>query len=101
MNDPVVVASAITGLSAVLVALVSRPSRKRLKAIDERTERELEHNHGSSMKDDVYGLAISIGELQRGRDEDRARVDTLLGIAAVHHPDFAPMYLALRSNHDE
>lgn len=28
-------------------------------------ERELEHNHGSSIKDDVHGIAISVGHLQR------------------------------------
>lgn len=27
--------------------------------------KELQHNSGSSMKDDVHGLALSIGDLQR------------------------------------
>lgn len=34
-------------------------------AIKEIVQRELEHNHGSSMKDDIYGMARSLGEVQR------------------------------------
>jgi hypothetical protein len=36
-----------------------------VRAMDEIISRELEHNHGSSMKDDVHGIAVAVGVLQR------------------------------------
>lgn len=38
-------------------------------AVREIVQRELEHNHGSSMKDDIYGMARSLGEVQRRLDD--------------------------------
>lgn len=57
----------------VAVALISRPN-KAIKRIDRRT-RELEHNGGNSIKDDVYGLSLAVGHLQRHHDETRALLD--------------------------
>lgn len=95
MSDAVIV-SLISTAGLIAVALISQAHRtgKRLKAIDERTERELDHNHGSSIKDDTKGTAIAVGQMQR-------RLDTFLAVAAVHHPEHAQLYLALRSDHDQ
>lgn len=74
-----------------------------VKDVDHRTARELEHNHGGSMKDDMTGLAVSMGDLQRRQDEsearaqaDRTAVNAALTLAAKHHPEDAALYLALR-----
>lgn len=37
-------------------------------AIDKVVERELEYNGGGSIKDDVHGIAVAIGHLQRRVD---------------------------------
>ena len=37
--------------------------------------RELEHNHGSSMKDDMHGVAVSVGKLQRRQDDLERRFE--------------------------
>jgi len=88
----------LAGLVRSVVYLVrgARWLVHKLDAIDEVTQRELTHNHGTSMKDDVHGLALSIGELQRARDDERKRVNAVLRLAAEHHPEAAAMYLALR-----
>lgn len=62
-------------------------------AIQRLVERELEHNHGSSMKDDIHGMAVAIGQLQRDRDDDREVLDNALELAAKHHPDDAWLYI--------
>lgn len=89
MSD--VLVAAIAAIGVLGAALISRPS-KAIKRIDERTK-ELEHNGGGSIKDDTYGTARAVGLLQR-------RLDTFLGVAAIHHPEHAELYLALRSDHD-
>lgn len=63
--------------------------------IDELTQRELQHNHGGSMKDDAHGMAVSLGILQRDRDDEIARLNRFAELAAEHHPEAAPLYLAL------
>lgn len=70
-----------------------------VRDVDHRTSRELDHNHGGSMKDDVTGMAVSVGKLQRDQDRDAARLDAALAIAARHHPDDAALYLALQRSH--
>lgn len=40
--------------------------------------RELEHNHGSSIKDDVYGTAVALGQTQRRLDEVERRLEAHL-----------------------
>lgn len=82
--------AAIAAVGLVGSAMVSRPAIKR---IDKRTQ-ELEHNGGGSIKDDTYGTARTVGLLER-------RLDTFLGVAAIHHPEHAQLYLALRSDHDQ
>lgn len=37
----------------------------KLDRLDRLASKELEHNHGSSVKDDVHGIAVSVGLLQR------------------------------------
>lgn len=64
-----------------------------IAAIQHIVERELEHNHGSSMKDDTHGMAVAIGKLQRDRDDDRRRLNRALRLAAKHHPEDAWLYL--------
>lgn len=90
------IAALITTVGVIAVALIGQAHRtgKRLKAIDVRTARELDHNHGSSIKDDTHGTARAVGLLTR-------RLDTFLGVAAIHHPEHAALYLALRSDHDD
>jgi hypothetical protein len=54
--------------------------------IEEVTTRELEHNHGSSMKDDVHGVAVAVGVAQRDINDLRADVE-ILGDALRDHLD--------------
>jgi len=44
-------------------------------AIDRVVERELEHNGGGSIKDDVHGIAVAIGHLQRRVDHLETTLD--------------------------
>lgn len=64
-----------------------------IAAIQHIVERELEHNHGGSIKDDTVGMAVAIGKLQRDRDADRRRLNRALRLAAKHHPEDAWLYL--------
>lgn len=91
MSD--VLVALIGGAALVGAAIASRPNAA-IKRIDKRTAKELEHNGGGSMKDDLYGIAVRTGYLER-------RIDAMATIAAVHHPEHADKYLALRSNHDQ
>jgi hypothetical protein len=50
-----------------------------IERIHEVTTKELEPNHGGSMKDDMHGLAVSLGKLQR-------RVDTIESRYNLDHP---------------
>lgn len=45
----------------------------KLDRLDRLASKELEHNHGSSVKDDVHGIAVSVGYLQR--EMGRLRTD--------------------------
>ena len=62
---------AIDSLPAKVAALDSLPAK--VAALEELVRRELTHNHGSSIKDDVHGLAVGMGSL--GRDLDQLRTD--------------------------
>ena len=60
--------------AAVLTALgvIARKVGRALEVIGRLHDlavRELEHNHGSSIKDDVHGTAIGLGVLQRRFDD--------------------------------
>lgn len=104
MSDSELILTIVGGTVALAsmvkaVAFLARGGRRlvhKLDAIDQLLTQELTHNHGSSIKDDVHGLALSIGEMQRDRDEDNERLNALLRLAAEHHPTAAQMYLALR-----
>lgn len=91
------VAAGLTGLG-YLTRQVRRGARKvremvdAVRAIRHLVERELDHNHGSSMKDDIHGMAVAIGLLQRARESDRRRLDRALRLAAKHHPEDAWLY---------
>lgn len=93
-----VVAAAAVAAALVYFARLTRKAVHKLDAIDELTSRELNHNHGGSMKDDMHGLAVTIGQLQRDRDEERDRFNAVLVLAATHHPEAAHLYLALIDN---
>lgn len=70
-----------------------RSAFRAIDAIQHLVERELDHNHGSSMKDDIHGMAVAIGILQRDREEDRELLDHALTLAQKHHPDDAWLYI--------
>lgn len=60
----------VPGTAAGLVALgylikKLRQAARALDAIEVLVSRELTHNHGTSIKDDVHGIAISLGDIQR------------------------------------
>lgn len=48
-----------------------------LTNIQELLESELTHNHGSSMKDDVYGVARGLGQMQRVVEDLTAQLSQL------------------------
>lgn len=81
--------------AALYLGRLVRSIVHKVDQINDLTSRELEHNHGGSMKADVHGVAIAVGELQRDRDEERQRINAVLGLAAAHHPDAKHLYLAL------
>lgn len=94
------VAAGVAGLVYLVKALryVARGVRWLFDAIEvihDLVTRELDHNHGSSMKDDLYGVAVALGTLQREHEEDRRRLWRALRLAAKHHPEDAVMYLGL------
>jgi hypothetical protein len=55
---------------------------KVVRAMDEIISRELEHNHGSSIKDDITGIAVAVGLLQRAAAELARKQDE--DIRALH-----------------
>lgn len=85
------IAAGVAGL--IFLAAKIRNVVQSIVAIQHIVERELEHNHGSSMKDDTHGMAVAIGQLQRDRDDDRRRLNGALRLAAKHHPEDAWLYL--------
>lgn len=53
------------GTVAVWALKMLRQLVLKLDRLDRLASKELEHNHGSSVKDDVHGIAVSVGLLQR------------------------------------
>lgn len=41
---------------------------ERLEVVESLVSRELDYNHGGSMRDDVHGLAVAVGSMQRTQD---------------------------------
>jgi beta-xylosidase len=75
---PAGVAACIVGAAAFLgaTAYLFRQLRKLVRyaqALHTLTERELTNNHGSSLKDDVDGIAVSVGQLGRRLDDFETR----------------------------
>lgn len=101
LSDAAIWIAAIAAGTAGL-AYLGRGVRNVVQAIaviQDIVQRELEHNHGSSMKDDTHGMAVAIGKLQRDRDDDRRRaaeerrrLNWALRLAAKHHPEDAWLY---------
>lgn len=60
----VVAAAAFLTATAYLFRLL-REAVRRLLALNELAEQELTRNHGSSMKDDIHGIAVTVGLLSR------------------------------------
>lgn len=100
MTEPIVLASVLLGAVSVLITcsiktlkFVRKGVHKfdRLEAVladvDERTARELDHNHGSSMKDDTHGVAISVGVLQRDQDALRDEIESVRRELRAHIND--------------
>lgn len=66
MEPLALLAGAAAGLAGLLYLLGrARRAARVLDAIQALVERELEHNHGGSIKDDVHGTAVAVGVLQR------------------------------------
>lgn len=71
-----IVSSIASGLAGLVYIIGrARKAARVLDAIQHIVERELEHNHGSSMKDDMHGVAVSVGKLQRRQDDLERRFD--------------------------
>lgn len=96
VNDAVTLAGgvlAVTAGAGVLARKVWRIARALDRLLDLAREsndivsRELEHNHGSSIKDDVHGLALAVGELQRRQDDQDDALQRLLILQQLHHPN--------------
>lgn len=71
-------AAVAAGLAAALY--LGRKLVRFLRALDRLSrlvEHELTNNGGSSMKDDVHGIAVNVGMLQREFHELGKRVETL------------------------
>lgn len=85
----VLLASGVTSIR--YLARTIRAVFRKLEAIDALLSRELEHNHGSSIKDDVAGTAVAVGKL--GREVDNLTVSTdrrfrkLEAAVRRHHPE--------------
>lgn len=82
--------------AAVLAALVYLGKKllvivQAVLAIHAIVQRELEHNHGSSIKDDIYGMARSFGETQR-------LLDDVVEALRRQHPD-DPLFRQLKGHH--
>lgn len=66
---------------------------RQLRAVGDIVERELEHNHGSSIKDDVHGIAVAVGllqrraaELARKQKQQHGELHELRELIDLHHP---------------
>lgn len=79
------VAAGVAGLG-YLARLVWRGAVK-LDRINELVSRELTHNHGSSMKDDLHGIAVALVETQRQVDDLTGHVTRLTELSVKNHPD--------------
>lgn len=65
-----VVAAGVAGL--VYLARIAGHAVRALSTMSQLVERELTPNHGSSIKDDVHGMALALGKLQREFTDHKA-----------------------------
>lgn len=65
MTPDVIVLWGGAGAAALWMLKLLRQLVLKLDSLDKLASKELEHNHGSSVKDDVHGIAVSVGYLQR------------------------------------
>jgi hypothetical protein len=88
-----IVAAAAVSAALIYLLKIGRAAAVKLDRIWQLADSELTHNHGSSIKDDVYGTAIAIGKTQRELDRLAKRVDRIAHVAAKNHPHDAADYL--------
>lgn len=62
-------ALAVAVAAVLYLAKLARTAFRWLEAIHGVVDKELTHNHGSSIKDDTHGMAVALGEVQRRVDE--------------------------------
>lgn len=62
-----VIAAGVAG--AVYLARLAAKGFRAVSTMAELVERELQPNHGSSIKDDVHGMAVALGITQRRLDQ--------------------------------
>ena len=94
MSHPVTIDLDIGTLAALatMIAFIGAGMRgmyriaRKVDELNTVARRELEHNHGSSIKDDVHGLAIAMGQLGRDVDALSANVNEIGGHLYAHHP---------------
>lgn len=87
--DASTVAAGIAAAVGLLVACWTGLRRliRRLDRVDEVLRRELDHNHGSSIKDDVHGVAVASHESNRKLDNLSDQVDVLRRRLDAHQAD--------------
>lgn len=88
-----IVAAAAVAAALLYLLKIGRSAAVKLDRIWQLASRELEHNHGGSIKDDVYGTAVAIGKTQRQVERLEKRLDRIAHVAARNHPDDATEYL--------
>ena len=70
----------------------------RVDAIGTLVRRELAGEHdGSTIKDDVHGMAVALGKMQRDREEDRMLIDLALRRLLRDHPADLELMRAVRT----
>lgn len=88
-----IVAAAAVAAALLYLLKIGRAAAVKLDRIWQLADSELTHNHGSSIKDDVYGTAIAVGKAQREIERLNKRVDRIAHVAAKNHPADAADYL--------
>ncbi len=89
LTDTTLALTAVMALGTAVGYLVRRlrKAARVLDVIERVVQRELNHNHGGSVKDDTAGTALAVGRLARTVDNLVHRVSDLEHTRAIHHPD--------------
>ena len=97
LESMVVVRFTYEGVAAALVLVVGvlagigylirllRKAVRYLVALHSTVDRELNHNHGSSIKDDTHGTAITVGQLWRELEQVKKDLYAHLDQASGRH----------------